>query len=50
MRKNVFEILLEDLDEEVLERLPKWFRVLRTTYLFRKRTEKLMVNEKPKKR
>jgi hypothetical protein len=35
-KKRVLEILEKDLDEEVLKRLPEWFRVLRAEYKTRK--------------
>jgi hypothetical protein len=29
MDKEIKRILLEDIDEEVLEKMPEWFKVLR---------------------
>ncbi len=30
--ENPFEILEEELNEEVLSRMPQWFRILRDNY------------------
>jgi len=30
--ENPKSILVEDIDEEILERMPEWFRFLRETY------------------
>lgn len=40
MNKGIKRILLEDLDEEVLEKMPEWFRILRDKYKSAKRLEK----------
>jgi len=32
MDKEIERILLEDVDEEVLEKMPEWFRVLKRSY------------------
>lgn len=32
MDKEVKKLLLEDIDEEVLNKLPEWFRILRDRY------------------
>jgi len=32
MDKEVKRILLEDIDEEVLSKMPEWFRVLKRAY------------------
>lgn len=34
--KDMTEVLTEDLDEEVLERMPLWFKRLREAYMKRK--------------
>jgi len=31
-RDSEFDILVQDLDEEVLRRMPEWFHILRTAY------------------
>lgn len=31
-RNNEFNILTEHLDEEVLQRMPEWFQILRSAY------------------
>jgi predicted phosphoribosyltransferase len=36
MDKEVKRILLEDIDEEVLSKMPEWFRVLKRAYKKRK--------------
>jgi len=36
MDNEVKRILLEDIDEEILEKMPEWFRVLRRAYKKRK--------------
>jgi hypothetical protein len=30
--KDAISVLLEDIDEEVLERMPEWFRKLKDSY------------------
>ncbi|MEM5834862.1 MAG: hypothetical protein QXQ69_03385 [Candidatus Aenigmatarchaeota archaeon] len=40
MKKEIKRILLEDLDEEILEKMPEWFRILRDKYKSIKRLEK----------
>lgn len=37
--EKVLEILEEEIDEEILERMPEWFRVLRKAYEERLKTE-----------
>jgi len=32
MKKELFEILVEDVDENVLNKMPEWFRILRETF------------------
>ena len=32
MDKEIKRILLEDIDEEILEKMPEWFRILRNKY------------------
>jgi len=32
MNGEITEILTEELDEEILERMPEWFRILREVY------------------
>jgi len=32
MKKELIEILFEDVDEEVLDKMPEWFRILKETY------------------
>ena len=32
MMEDITEVLTEELDEEVLERMPVWFRILREAY------------------
>jgi hypothetical protein len=32
MNKEIKQILLEDIDEEVLSKMPEWFRLLRRAY------------------
>jgi len=33
MKKDLLNILTEEIDEEVLERMPEWFKRLRSAYL-----------------
>jgi len=33
MREDLTRILCEDLDEEILDKMPEWFKVLRQAYL-----------------
>jgi len=33
MQKELKRILIEDMDEDVLKRMPEWFRILREAYL-----------------
>ena len=40
MDKEIKRILLEDIDEEILEKMPEWFRILRNKYISAKRLEK----------
>jgi hypothetical protein len=35
--ENPKNILIEEIDEEILERMPEWFKRLRTAYLSRYR-------------
>jgi len=37
MKKELFEILVEDVDENVLNKMPEWFRTLRKTYRLKQR-------------
>ena len=32
MDKEIERILLEDIDEEILEKMPGWFKILRDRY------------------
>jgi len=32
MGREIERILLEDIDEEILEKMPEWFRILRNKY------------------
>jgi len=32
MKKEIKRILLEDIDEEILEKMPEWFKVLKRAY------------------
>jgi hypothetical protein len=32
MSREIKRILLEDIDEEILEKMPEWFRILRNKY------------------
>ena len=32
MDKEIKRILLEDIDEEILEKMPEWFRLLKRSY------------------
>jgi len=32
MDREIKRILLEDIDEEILEKMPEWFKVLRDKY------------------
>lgn len=32
MKKELVKILVEDVDEEILDRMPEWFRVLKEAY------------------
>jgi len=34
--EDITEVLTEDLDEEILKRMPLWFRRLRKVYMKRK--------------
>lgn len=34
--KDIIEFLAEDLDEEILKKMPLWFRRLRKAYIRRK--------------
>jgi len=34
---EIIEILTEDIEEEILDKMPEWFKVLRTYYSKRKR-------------
>jgi hypothetical protein len=41
-RENPKSILLEEMDEEILSRMPEWFRVLREAYqkrFFKRKTK-----------
>ncbi|MEM3871215.1 MAG: hypothetical protein QXE05_01465 [Nitrososphaeria archaeon] len=40
MDKEIKRILLEDIDGEVLDKMPEWFRILRDKYKSAKRLEK----------
>lgn len=31
-RENLKSVLIEEIDKEILERMPKWFRTLREAY------------------
>lgn len=32
MKKELIKILVEDIDEKVLEKMPEWFKILRKAY------------------
>jgi len=32
MDKEIKQILLEDIDQEILEKMPEWFRLLKRSY------------------
>jgi len=32
MKREMLRVLLEEINEEILERMPEWFRVLRDAY------------------
>ena len=32
MKKELFKILVDDVDEEILEKMPEWFKILRSSY------------------
>lgn len=36
MKDDITEVLTKDLDEEILKRMPLWFRRLREAYMKRK--------------
>lgn len=36
MKDDITQVLTEDLDEEILKRMPSWFRHLRKTYARRR--------------
>jgi len=36
-RENPKSILVKEIDEEILERMPEWFKRLRNSYLSRSR-------------
>lgn len=40
MDRDARRLLLEDIDEEVLERMPEWFKILRDKYRSAKHLEK----------
>jgi hypothetical protein len=37
MKKDFIKILVDDLDEEILKRMPKWFKILRDAYRYEKK-------------
>jgi hypothetical protein len=37
MDKEIKQILLEDIDEELLEKMPEWFKLLRENFRARKK-------------
>jgi|GEM_PF-3367867 hypothetical protein len=40
MGREIKRILVEDIDEEILDKMPEWFRILRDKYKSTKRLEK----------
>jgi hypothetical protein len=40
MGREIKRILVEDIDEEILDKMPEWFRILRNKYKSTKRLEK----------
>jgi len=34
-KNNLKRILIEDIDEEILKKMPEWFRVLRDAYNYK---------------
>jgi hypothetical protein len=40
MGREIKRILIEDIDEEILDKMPEWFRILRDKYKSTKRLEK----------
>jgi len=32
MEKELLEILVENIDEEILDKMPEWFKVLKNAY------------------
>jgi|YelNatPaOPRAMG01_1025707.scaffolds.fasta_scaffold787052_1 hypothetical protein len=40
MGREIKRILMEDIDEEILDKMPEWFRILRDKYKSTKRLEK----------
>lgn len=49
MDKEIKRILLEDIEEEILEKMPEWFKILRDKYESYKRQSFPMSLEKPKR-
>jgi len=40
MGSEIKRILVEDIDQEILDKMPEWFRILRDKYKSTKRLEK----------
>jgi len=40
MDKEIKRILIEDIDKEILDKMPVWFRILRDKYKSTKRLER----------
>jgi hypothetical protein len=40
MGREIKRILVEDIDQEILDKMPEWFRILRDKYKSTKRLEK----------
>jgi hypothetical protein len=40
MGREIKRILVEDIDQEILDKMPEWFRILRDNYKSTKRLEK----------
>jgi len=38
MKNEFLKILIEEIDEEILEKMPEWFKILREEYLRRLHT------------
>ena len=41
--KGIVSILVEEMDEDILKKMPNWFKILRESYIKRRRPSSLCI-------